>query len=468
LHINGFLISSCFTFPRVSDLGDALVTPRNRNGRFEDSMSKIKLTKRAVDSALPRASRYTIFDSEIRGFGLRVFPSGQKSWIFEYKGAEGGRRATTRRVTIGAIGKVTPDEARKLADTLRARVRMGDDPQREKKSKRLAPTLAELADSFQKTHVTAKRKAGTATHYSDVLNRLVLPTLGKRKARDVTRGEISKLHLGLSATPFQANRVLAVVSSMYVWGGKHGETPEGYNPAAGIERYPEKSRERFLSAAEMERLGSAIRLAETDGIPWLIKPDKKSKHVPKERQATTIDPFAAAALRLLLFTGGRLGEILSLKWAHVDMERGLLLLPDSKTGRKTIVLNAPAMEVLAGLTRTGVYVVAGSSAGSPDEKPRSDLKRPWGMVRKQAKLEGLRLHDLRHNFASFGAGGGLGLPIIGKLLGHTQAATTQRYAHLDADPLRRASDAIGAAIAGAMGESKSEAGDKIIPLKRKG
>ncbi len=428
-------------------------------------MSKIKLTKRAVDSALPRASRYTIFDSEIRGFGLRVFPSGQKSWIFEYKGAEGGRRAATRRVTIGAVGKVTPDEARKLADTLRARVRLGDDPQREKKSKRLAPTLAELADGFLKAHVTAKRKAGTAAHYADVLNRLVLPSLGKRKAREVTRGEMSKLHLGLATTPFQANRVLAVVSSMYVWGGKHGETPEGHNPAAGIERYSEDSRERFLSAAEMERLGSAIRLAETDGIPWVIKPDKKSKHVPRERQATTIDPFAAAALRLLLFTGARLGEILSLKWAFVDMERGLLLLPDSKTGRKTIVLNAHAMEVLAGLARIGVYVIAGSSAGSPDEKPRSDLKRPWAMVRKEAKLEGLRLHDLRHNFASFGAGGGMGLPIIGKLLGHTQAATTQRYAHLDADPLRRASNAIGTSIAAAMGEPSAPSAE-VIPLKR--
>jgi integrase len=428
-------------------------------------MSKLKLTKRAVDAAEPKAARYTIFDSEIRGFGLRVFPSGQKSWIFEYKGAEGGRRAATRRVTIGGIGKVTPDEARKLADTLRARVRLGDDPQREKKSKRLAPTLAELADIFLKAHVTAKRKAGTAAHYTDVLNRLVLPTFGKRKASELTRGEISKLHLGLSATPFQANRVLAVVSSMYVWGGRHGETPEGYNPAAGIERYSEDSRERYLSTAEIERLGSAIRLAETDGIPWMIKPHKKSKHVPKDRQATRIDPFAAAALRLLLFTGARVGEILSLKWAHVDMERGLLLLPDSKTGRKTIVLNAPAMEVLAELRRIGAYVIAGASAGSPSEKPRSDLKRPWEMVRKQAKLEGLRLHDLRHNFASFGAGGGLGLPIIGKLLGHAQAATTQRYAHLDADPLRRASNTIGNSIAAAMGETTAPLAN-VIPLKR--
>ncbi|MEQ1945177.1 site-specific integrase [Mesorhizobium sp. VNQ89] len=429
---------------------------------------KQKLTKRVVDKSSADALRYTVFDSEIRGFGLRVFPSGQKSWIFEYKGAEGGRRAVTRRVTLGAADKITPDEARKLADTLRARVRLGDDPQREKKSLRLAPTVSDLADDFLKLHVKTKRKAGTVDHYEDVLNRLVVPVIGKRKAREVTRSDVSKLHLSLAGTPFQANRVLAVISSMYQWGGKHGETPEGHNPAAGVERFSEDSRERFLTGKEMERLGAAIRLAETDGVPWVIKTDKKSKHVPKKRQATTIDPFASAALRLLLFTGARVGEILSLKWDHVDFDRGLLLLPDSKTGKKAIVLNAPAMEILSTLPHVGAYVIAGASAGENDEKPRSDLKRPWEMVRKQAKLEGLRLHDLRHNFASFGAGGGLGLPIIGKLLGHTQAATTQRYAHLDADPLRRASNAIGAAIAGAMGEAKPKAGEsaEIIPLKR--
>jgi integrase len=417
---------------------------------------------------LPESTRYIVFDTEIRGFCLRVFPSGQKSWIFEYKGPEGGRRAVTRRVTLGASDKLTADEARKLADTIRARVRLGGDPQREKKSKRLAPTLEELATSYLDSHVKAKRKESTAAHYEDVLKRLVLPVLGKRKAGEITRADVSKLHLDLARTPFQANRVLAIVSAMYQWGGKHGETTEGYNPAAGVERYEEEGRERFLSIAELERLGAAIRIAETDGIPWTVRPDKKTKHVPKEKQATVIDLFAAAALRLLLFTGARVGEILNLEWAHVDVERGLLLLPDSKTGKKAIVLNAPSMELLAALPRVGRYVIAGNSAGLKDEKPRSDLKRPWQAVRQHAGLDDVRLHDLRHNFASFGAGGGLGLPIIGKLLGHTQAATTQRYAHLDADPLRRASNAIGSAIAGAMGEKKPEAaGADIIPLKRK-
>lgn len=418
---------------------------------------KQKLTKRSVDNAEPQPARYTIFDKEIRGFGLRVFPSGQKSWVFEYKGAEGGRRAVTRRVTIGATTKITPEEARRLADTLRARVRLGEDPQRDKASKRLAPTIADLAENFLVSHVKAKRKAGTHSHYEDALRRLVVPALGRQKAQELTRRDVAKLHLSLAKTPFQANRVLAIMSSMFQWGGKHGETPEGYNPAAGVERYLEKSRERYLTGAEMERLGVAIRRAETEGIPWSIKAGEKAKHVPKKRQTTTIDPFAAAALRLLLFTGARVGEILSLKWDYVDLERGLLLLPDSKTGKKAIVLNAPSLQVLVSLPRIGNYVIAGARAGEKDEKPRSDLKRPWEMVRRHAGLEDVRLHDLRHNFASFGAGGGLGLPIIGKLLGHTQAATTHRYAHLDADPLRRAANAIGASISAAMGETERSA-----------
>jgi integrase len=151
-------------------------------------------------------------------------------------------------------------------------------------------------------------------------------------------------------------------------------------------------------------------------------------------------------VRLLLFTGCRLREILHLRWDHVDLERGCLFLPDSKSGRKTVILNAPALAVLSRLDRVGPYVVPGDDP----ERPRHDLKRPWDAVIGRAGLVGVRLHDLRHTYASFGAGGGFGLPIIGKLLGHTQASTTQRYAHLDADPLRRASDAIGSRIAAAL------------------
>jgi integrase len=179
-----------------------------------------------------------------------------------------------------------------------------------------------------------------------------------------------------------------------------------------------------------------------------VEPSKPiSKHLPKlANRRTKISLSAGAAVRLLLFTGCRLREILTLKWEYVDLERGVLFLPDSKSGRKTVILNAPAMTVLNGLERTDAFVVPGDKP----ESPRADLKRPWEAITMRAGLAGIRLHDLRHTYASFGAGGGLGLPIIGRLLGHSQVSTTARYAHLDTDPLRRASEAIAGRISAAL------------------
>jgi integrase len=278
------------------------------------------------------------------------------------------------------------------------------------------------------------------------------------KADKVTRANVAKLHGKLKDTPFQANRVLAVIGSMYVFGSRAGAVPEGHNPSQRIEKFKEQRRERFLTGAELERLGAAIREAETAGIPWDVdEATPTAKHLAKvENRFTKLSPTAAAALRLLLFTGCRLREILHLRWEHVDLERGLIFLPDSKSGRKTVILNAPAMAVLEGLDRIGPYVVPGDDPQSP----RADLKRPWEAVARRAGLQGVRLHDLRHTYASFGAGGGLGLPIIGKLLGHTQASTTQRYAHLDPDPLRFASKAIGGRIAAALDRKRGT----VVPI----
>ncbi|PLU02963.1 tyrosine-type recombinase/integrase [Sinorhizobium medicae] len=428
-----------------------------------------KLTKRVVDAAEPREQRYTIYDSLISGFGLRVTPSGEKSWIFEYRPGDGGRHQSKKRITIGRIGDFTADQARKAAETYRSQVKLGGDPQGEKASRRKALTFAEVARLFLSDHVDAKRKVSTAAWYRDLFERVVIPKLGSTKAADVTRNDVAKLHLSLKSTSSQANRALAAISSMYSFADRQGLITEEFNPAKRIERYREEGRERYLSSEELARLGSAIRKAETDGLAWDINPNGKTKHVAKKKQTTTIDPFAAAALRLLIFTGARLREILHLKWQHVDFDRGLLMLPDSKTGKKVIVLNAPALAVLASIDRLGGYVIAGASAATEDEKPRADLKRPWEGVRREAGLEDVRIHDLRHNFAAFGAGGGMGLPLIGKLLGHSQPATTARYAHLDADPVRRASDTIASGLALAMGEGAADklADANIVVLHKK-
>ena len=414
-------------------------------------MANVRLTKRVVDGLAVTGADYVAWDDQTPGFGVRVRPTGSKSYIVFYR-AGAGRNAPMRKMTLGATGKLTVEEARKLAKKTLGGVANGADPAAQKTEARKTLTVTELAEVFLSDHVEAKRKAGTAGHYRDILNRIVIPAIGTTKADKVSYADVARLHLKWKRTPYQANRILAVLASMFSFATKRKLLPAGFNPAHGIEKYPEQGRERFLSIEELERLGAAIREAETDGIAWNVDETKPtSKHVPKGKRRTIIGPHAAGAMRLLLFTGCRLREILHLKWDNVDFERGLLFLADSKTGKKSIVLNAPALEALNGLPRVGAYVIAGDD---PDT-PRSDLKRPWAAVRDRAGLQGLRIHDLRHSFASFGAGGGMGLPIVGKLLGHANATTTARYAHLDADPLRRASERIGQTISHAMA-GKSE------------
>jgi integrase len=297
-----------------------------------------------------------------------------------------------------------------------------------------------------------------------VISQYLLPQFGSRKAASITRAEILRLHSVMSGTPILANRAVSVLGSMLSWAAKAGLVPEGFNPAAKFEKNPEKGREKYLTTAEIERLGAALRDSETIGIPWVVdEAHPKAKHVPKAVvRRTVLSPHAIAAVRLLLLLGTRLGEVLNLRWNEIDFERGLLLLPDSKSGKKTIILNAPALAVLEGIPRIGEFVIAGRTPkAGQKERPRKDIAKAWRAIRRHAGLNGLRLHDLRHSFASVGAGAGFGLPIVGKLLGHTSAATTQRYAHLDADPLRRASNAISAAIAAAMDGKK---GENVVPI----
>jgi integrase len=261
--------------------------------------------------------------------------------------------------------------------------------------------------------------------------------------------------------PYAANRFLAVISKAFNWAGRRGLVPEAHNPASRIERYRETQRERFLNTSELARLGEVLRQGETIGLPWTIDGTKpNAKHAPKESNRRRIlDPDATAAIRLLILTGARLREILHVKWDEVDFERGAILLPASKTGKKTIYLSAAALEIIGGLPRIlgNPYVFPGGIEG----KPRVDLRKPWAAVARAAGLEGVRIHDLRHSFASFGAGASMGLPIIGKLLGHAQPATTARYAHLDADPMRRAVETIGATIGAALDKSN---GDNVKPF----
>jgi integrase len=247
----------------------------------------------------------------------------------------------------------------------------------------------------------------------------------------VSRRDIEGLQQALRGAPYQAKRLLAVLSKMFSLAMRWGWRPD--NPAQGIERFPERKWERFLSQEELGRLASVLEESERTGGESLE---------------------VVAAIRLLVFTGCRVGEILNLRWENVDFERGLLRLADSKTGERAVPLNAPALKVISKLPRVGLpWMIQGRGGRGP----LVNLTKAWYRIRARAGLDELRLHDLRHSFASVGAGAGLGLPIIGKLLGHNEAATTQRYAHLSDDPLRQASEAIGSWIAAAMeGRGKSD------------
>jgi integrase len=415
-------------------------------------MPNLKLARRTL-ATLPKVEKPTVFyDTDLTGFGLKAFPSGALSWIVEYRPGAGGRGVSKRRMVLGTPKSLTPEEARNRAAGILAEVRLGGDPAANRSEARAAENVRDLLTSFMDNHVRTKRKARTAKLFDGYINNHIVPAIGTKKAPTLARADVERLHKAIGKTnPVTANRVLALIGAVYAYGLRSKLLPrQTDNPAKGIEKFPEQMRERFLSDVELARLGDAIRQAETVGIPWENRPNQ-SKHAPKkpENRVTKIGPHAAAAIRLLIFTGARLREILDLRWEHVDLQRGLLFLQDSKTGKKTIVLGTAAMVLLETLPRVGKFVIAGND----DDKPRSDLQKPWALVSKQAGLTGLRLHDLRHSFASVGAGSGLGLPIIGKLLGHSNSKTTERYAHLATDPLRRATDAISSAIAKAMGET---------------
>ena len=411
-------------------------------------MARGIISKRTVDALKwqpPGPPQQFLWDTALRGFGVYGLASGQKTYVVQFR-----RDGRSHRVKIGAHGPITPEQARTEAKRLLGRIVDGADPNAEKRERQAARTVSAIAEEFLRDHVDELRKPRTAAEYRRLIDLHTRPALGSAIMREVKRADIAALRATMRSTPIMANRVLAVFGSMWSYAAKVGDVEADANPVRGIGRYRERSRERFLTTDELVRLGEALRVGETKGLIYQVDETKaKAKHAAKaDNRRVKLDPFAVAAIRLLLLTGARLREILRAEWSQVDFERGVVFLPDSKTGKKPVYLSAAAQAVLASLPRIegNPHIVAGAKEGAP----RADLARPWNAVRRAAGLEGVRIHDLRHSFASFGAGASLGLPIIGKLLGHAQAATTHRYAHLDVDPLRRAVNAIGTTIAAAL------------------
>jgi integrase len=384
----------------------------------------VKLTKRCVE-AIPIGDRDVIeWDSEIRGFGVRVWPSGKRTYLLKYRTREGRQR----KPTIGVHGvDMTAEQARDIARQWLSEARRGGDPANTKREARETPTLAEFAERYLGKHARIHKKASSLANDERLLQKRILPALGRRKLSEVSREDVAGLHEELRSTPYEANRLLALLSKMFNLAEEWGFRPEGSNPCRRIRKFVERKRQRFLGPDELARLGAVI--------------------VEEERHRTHA-PSVFAAIRLLLFTGCRLSEILTLRWAEVDLDHSCLRLADSKTGEKVVFLNSAARQVLSSLKREqdNPYVIPGARSGSH----LVNLEKPWRRLREKAGLADVRLHDLRHSFASAGAVNGLSLPLLGALLGHTQPSTTNRYAHLGADPVRQANELVGRYLAAAL------------------
>jgi integrase len=382
-----------------------------------------KLTKRIVDAAEIRASEYFIWDDDIPGLGLRVLPSGRKGYVVQYRT---GRRS--RRMSLGPSTVLTCEQARIRAISIVAAARNGEDPAAARDTGRQAITVKELAERFDREHIAIRVKPSTAKGYRRNLERFIFPALGRLTVTGITRADVAKFHHDLRHIPYQANRCLEVISKMFNLAELWGLRPDGSNPRKHIRKYPEEKRERFLSAAELRRVGEVLREMEVEGVEL---------------------PSAILAVRLLILTGCRLNEVMTLKWEYVDFTDEVLRLPDSKTGAKVVHLGQPAIAILKAAERIkdNPWVITGILEG----KRLSDLQPFWQRVRARAGLKNARIHDLRHTFASTAVAAGQGLPMIGKLLGHTQVQTTARYAHLAVDPVKNAADAVASSLQQTLG-----------------
>jgi integrase len=383
-----------------------------------------KITKRSVDAATPGEQEYFIWDEELKGFGLRVYPSGRKVYLAQFRA--GGR---VRRVNIGTHGALTAEAARTEAMKHLSDVRLGGDPASERDRRKASPTIKEFGKRFLAEHVASHCKPTTQAEYKRSVELFINPKLGTHRIIDVTRADVVELHQSMKTTPYQANRTLGVLSIMFTVAHSWGVRTDGVNPCWKVKRYKEVKRERYLTPDELARLGKVLR-------------------------ESTDEPEAVNCIRLLLLTGCRLSEIQKLKWEHVDLDASLLRLPDSKTGAKLVSLGKAAIDVFKGITKItdNPYVITGKVEG----QHLTDMQKPWRRLRKRAGLDNVRIHDQRHSFASDALQLGEDLTMIGRLLGHTQVQTTARYAHLKTGPIKAAADKVAGAIAAALTQPPKE------------
>jgi integrase len=427
-----------------------------------------RITDSAVD-ALPPGRE--LRDGALPGFVAR---RQRRDAFYSVTWSLRGRRGRTPLGRHGPkTGGLTAAKARKLAIQVLGQVKAGKVPG--ETTNATLPILVELAERWLLQEVAPRRKPRTIEEYRRNLKRLILPKLGALRVDAIGKTDVTAWHSGLSGVKVAANRSLDVLSGMLRFAEQVGLRPEGSNPCRFIKPYPERPCERRLTPIELARLGAAIRQAAVgfegedvrrvweercgaDAEAADIAPDQRDAWVAARapRRLTPEDPRLVALIRVLFFTGARRDEIRTAQWSWLDPVRGVLRLPDSKTGAKTIQIPPPALDVLADLPRLSgnPYIFWGDREG----RPLTNIKDPWCRIRALAALPGLRLHDLRHTFASVAAANGDSLLLIGQMLGHRQASTTQRYAHLFSDEVKAAAHRTGSAIYGLMGGAELYAG----------
>ena len=397
-------------------------------------MAKQRLTKSMVDKLAPGAEDCVIWDSPLPGFGIRVKPSGVKSYIVQYRNRKTG---ASRRKTIGQHGPLlTFHKAKERARIILADALKGNDPVADDRAIREAPTIRHLAADYLEQHAAPKKRPRSVANDRSMINRIILPKLGGKKVATVQSRDIHLLHVSMKSTPYQANRVLALLSKMLTLATKWGWRSN--NPVKGIEQFQEKRRERWLSDDELTRLLAVLA-------------DHQNQR-------------AANAVRFQLLTGARPGQALRARWSDIDLERGVWTKPSHHTKQKRtehIPLSGPALALLANMrdkaTPSEENLFPGNAAG----RSLQDIKKFWKAVTAEAVIREYRLHDNRHTHASHLVSSGLSLEIVGRLLGHTNPTTTKRYAHIADTPLRAATERFGAKLDALHKGHKAE----IIPLK---
>jgi integrase len=381
-----------------------MVVPRNGRGTM-------KLTNKNVHQLFTEKNNYIVWDSEVKGFGIRVNLNSKKTFILKFRVGQ-GRSAKVRKPVIGTFGIMKVEEARKIARKWLIEASEGIDP------KEVDKTNIMIEDFFQiylRQYAEIKKKQSSIEEDKRLMRLHILPIFRKVCIKDITRAMITKLHQMMHKTPHGANRVLSLLSKMMNLAEKWEYRPLNSNPCRHIDRYKEEGREVYLKMEQIEKIGIAIKeLEKTESLYILV------------------------AIKMLLFTGRRTSEILTLRWEFLDFENSKMHLPETKTGAKTFHLSSTAKQLLLSLPSKEGFVFKSIVAG----KRLTIVRHVWKKICKLADIKNVRVHDLRHTYASLAVHEGFSLPIISKMLGHTDTRTTERYAHLRDDPVNQAIDKV--------------------------